>query len=232
MSMRRRGCSRAGTSSPATTTTAARRTPSSTTRTSTRRARRPSAFRFTATAAARFRRGRHRPACRTGSISSTRCRCIPRPRGGSRRSSTASSSAKTATPDPNLIADLANTYLQNGTVIKPVLQRALHVTPVSGSVDLLHPLRLAGGVRGAGGQGNGVERVFGRNGVVAAHEHGAGAARAAERRRLGPGADVVFHRRHARPHEFRHRRSPPIRNSIWRRPRRRRAAARVRSSTT
>ena len=31
--------------------------------------------------------------------------------------------SETATPDPNLIADLANTYLQNGTVIKPVLQR-------------------------------------------------------------------------------------------------------------
>jgi uncharacterized protein (DUF1800 family) len=31
--------------------------------------------------------------------------------------------SETAAPDPNLIADLANTYLQNGTVIKPVLQR-------------------------------------------------------------------------------------------------------------
>jgi len=31
--------------------------------------------------------------------------------------------SETAAPDPALIADLANTYLQNGTVIKPVLQR-------------------------------------------------------------------------------------------------------------
>jgi uncharacterized protein (DUF1800 family) len=31
--------------------------------------------------------------------------------------------SETATPDPNLIADLVNTYLLNGTVIKPVLQR-------------------------------------------------------------------------------------------------------------
>jgi len=31
--------------------------------------------------------------------------------------------SETATPDATLIADLANTYLQNGTVIKPVLQR-------------------------------------------------------------------------------------------------------------
>jgi uncharacterized protein (DUF1800 family) len=31
--------------------------------------------------------------------------------------------SETATPDSNLINDLANTYLQNGTVIKPVLQR-------------------------------------------------------------------------------------------------------------
>ena len=31
--------------------------------------------------------------------------------------------SETATPDPNLINDLATTYLQNGTVIKPVLQR-------------------------------------------------------------------------------------------------------------
>src|ERR1700730_13027525 len=30
---------------------------------------------------------------------------------------------ETATPDPTLVNDLANTYLQNGTVIKPVLQR-------------------------------------------------------------------------------------------------------------
>jgi uncharacterized protein (DUF1800 family) len=33
--------------------------------------------------------------------------------------------SETATPDPNLINDLATTYLQNGTVIKPVLQRLL-----------------------------------------------------------------------------------------------------------
>jgi uncharacterized protein (DUF1800 family) len=31
--------------------------------------------------------------------------------------------SETVAPDPSLIADLANTYLQNGTVIKPVLQR-------------------------------------------------------------------------------------------------------------
>ena len=31
--------------------------------------------------------------------------------------------SETATPDANLITDLANTYLQNGTAIKPVLQR-------------------------------------------------------------------------------------------------------------
>ena len=29
--------------------------------------------------------------------------------------------SETATPDPTLINDLANTYLQNGTVIKPVV---------------------------------------------------------------------------------------------------------------
>jgi uncharacterized protein (DUF1800 family) len=31
--------------------------------------------------------------------------------------------SETATPDPSLVNDLANTYLQSGTVIKPVLQR-------------------------------------------------------------------------------------------------------------
>jgi uncharacterized protein (DUF1800 family) len=31
--------------------------------------------------------------------------------------------SETVTPDPNFITDLANTYLQNGTAIKPVLQR-------------------------------------------------------------------------------------------------------------
>ena len=115
----------------------------------------------------------------------------------------ASSSARRRRPIPAFIDQLATVYLQNGTAIKPVLQRlftspqfqdpAIFFTRYSWPAEfVVRSLKETGWTGFSVGSD-----------ADAARQHGAGAARAAERRRLGARAELVFDRRDAGAHEFR-----------------------------
>ena len=106
-------------------------------------------------------------------------------------------------PDTALLAELAAVYYARNYEIEPMVRADSALAAVSRSVQLLQALRLACRIRGACAEGGRVDRVFGQRRAHAAREHGAAAARAAGRERLGPGAELVLDRGDARADEFR-----------------------------
>ena len=112
-------------------------------------------------------------------------------------------SASSMPPDPAFVDGVASVYLAErhqharGDAIHP------SIAMVHQPRQLQRALRVAGGIRRADDQGDGLDRVLGRYGAHAADQHGADAVRAAQRRRVAAWTSVVRHRRDARAHEFR-----------------------------
>ena len=80
---------------------------------------------------------------------------------------------------------------------------ALHLARVPRRLGRVRALQLAGRIRRAGHQGNGLERPVGGRRHDAARQHGPAALRAARRERLGARARVVLDRVDALAHELR-----------------------------
>ena len=90
--------------------------------TSTTRTRRRSRFRSTATEIARFLRGRPPTVCRTASISSPRWRSTRRTARRLARKLWNFFVSELETPDPAFVEASPQTYLANGTEMKPVIR--------------------------------------------------------------------------------------------------------------
>ena len=100
--------------------------------------------------------------------------------------------SETATPDPAFINELATVYLQNGTAIKPVLQRlftspqfqdpAIFFTRYAWPAEfVVRSLKETGWTGFSAGSA-----------LTPLDQHGAGAARAAERGGLGARSELVL----------------------------------------